>query len=588
MRYPFLDNIKKEREMTSAFLGYEHTPSCREGAFYDTQNITTELYPVLTQRHRRGISKTFTNFQGMIDKEGLVWVDNGELFIDNVKQEGVSLSTTGKKTIEKMGAYIVIFPDKVWVNTADNTHGSLDNIVDLTQSVSLTLVGADGNAITWHNADYYKTHTPQNGDYKMETINGKTSLSVYSASLGLWSPIATTYMKIESTGIGVGFNDGDGVKVSIDLTGITWDYAKNIFVNDDGNGVRSNTFAVRSRGDDYLVVPALLDENKTFSVHIKAERKAPDMSFIVECQNRLWGCKPDGHEIYCCKLGDVKNWNVFAGISTDSWVATIGSDGAFTGVANYMGYPLFFKEDSIIRVSVSSIGAHSTKETICRGVEAGSEGSLVQLNEVLVYKSTHAVCIYDGSFPTEVSKNLGQGVRYFNAKGGSIDNRYYIEMQDAEGQPSVFVYDIITGLWAREDSIMVEQFEKHGSDLYFVSDNKLYSVKGTLLFNATEMEAPLNWKVESGNIGYQLADKKNVSRLNIRMALGLESHVALFLMYDSSDKWEYQWDMSGKGTKTFNIPVRPHRCDHFKYKLVGHGEAKIFSITKSYTEGSDK
>ena len=588
MKYPYLDYTRKEREMTSAFYGYEHTPTCKEGAFYDTTNITTELYPVLAPRQRRGISKTFTNFQGMIDKEGLVWVDDGELFIDNTKITGVSLSDEGMKTIEKMGAYIVIFPDKVWYNTADSSHGSLDNSIEKTQSVSLTLCGEDGTAITWHDASYYQSHTPQNGDYKMETVNGKTSLSVYSSSLGLWAVVATTYMKIESTGLGVGFADGDGVKVTIDLTGITWDYAKNVFVNDEGSNKRSNTFTIKSRGDDYIIVTALLDANKTFSTTINVDRKCPDMSFVVECQNRLWGCKPDGHEIYCCKLGDVKNWNVFSGISTDSWVATIGSDGAFTGVANYMGYPLFFKEDSIIRVSVSAIGAHSTKETICRGVQTGSERSLVQLNEVLVYKSADAVCIYDGSFPTEISKNLGQGVRYYNAKGGSINNRYYVCMEDETEQPFIFVYDILTGLWAKEDCIDVEQFERYGNDLYFVSENKLYSVRGTLLYDSETMEAPISWKVESGNIGYQIADKKNVSRLNIRMQLGLDSHVALFIRYDSADKWEYQWDMNGKGTKTFNIPVRPHRCDHFAYKLVGHGEAKVFSITKSYVEGSDK
>jgi len=602
MRFPFIEAYGAGKEMSSAFMGYEHTPTCHEGAFYDTQNITTELYPVLSPRRRRGIIKTFTNFQGMIDKEGLVWVDNGELFIDNVKIDDISLTNTGKKLIEKMGAYIIILPDNVWYNTADSTHGSLDNEVQIEDSsVTFTLCGADGTAITWHDASYYNTHTPQNGDYKMETVNGKTSLSVYSSSLGLWSPVATTYMKIGATGIGEGFEDGDGVKVTVDLTGITWDYAKNVFVNDEGDGKRSNNFVIKARDDDYIIVPALLDENKTLTIDTEVSRKCPEMSFIVECQNRLWGCKPDGHEIYCCKLGDVKNWNVFAGISTDSWRATIGSDGAFTGVANYMGYPLFFKEDSIIRVSVSAIGAHSTKETICRGVEAGSEGSLVQLNEVLLYKAVDAVCVYDGSFPSEVSRNLGQGVRYSNAKGGSINNRYYINMKDADGNYNLFVYDIMTGLWAKEDNVSVVQFERHGNDLYFVSGNKLYSVNGTLLYKATTMEEPLTWKVESGNIGYDritnlsgkpaytsVNDKKRLSRLNIRMQLGLESHVALYLKYDSSDNWEHQWDMSGKGTKTFNIPVRPRRCDHFAYKLVGHGDAKVFSITKTYTEGSDK
>ena len=66
MIYPYLDDIPKERTMTDAFKGYEHTDRVHDGAFYDMKNITTELYPVLSPRIRRGIEKTFTNFQGMI------------------------------------------------------------------------------------------------------------------------------------------------------------------------------------------------------------------------------------------------------------------------------------------------------------------------------------------------------------------------------------------------------------------------------------------------------------------------------------------------------------------------------------------
>ena len=68
---------------------------------------------------------------------------------------------------------------------------------------------------------------------------------------------------------------------------------------------------------------------------------------MIECGNRLWGCKyglVDGetvNEIYASKLGDFKNWNCFAGLSTDSYAAARGSDGPFTGAADYLGQPRF-------------------------------------------------------------------------------------------------------------------------------------------------------------------------------------------------------------------------------------------------------
>lgn len=593
MIYPNVENIPQEKETINVFTGYEHTPTCPNSSFYDMKNISTEEYPIIETRRRRGIVKTFTKFQGMIDKDGVVWVDNGKLYIDNTEVQGVSLDDKTDKIMEKMGAYIVIFPDKVWYNTDSHETGNIDASAEITGSVSFTLCGADGTAITWHDASYYDSHTPQNGDYKMETVNGKTSLSVYSSNTGLWAVVATTYMKIAATNIGKDFVEGDGVKVIVDLTNITWDYAKNVFPNDEGSNKRSNTFTIKTRDDDYIIVPALLDENKTISTTINVDRKAPDMSFIVECQNRLWGCKPDGHEIYCCKLGDVKNWNVFQGISTDSWAATIGSDGVFTGAINYMGYPLFFKEDAIIRVSPSSIGAHSTKETKCRGVEAGSEKSLVQLNEVLLYKSLDAVCLYDGSFPTEVSKQLGQE-KYSQAIGGSNNNRYYISMKQGDVR-TLFVYDIKTGLWAKEDNVNIVQFCRHADELFFVANSSLYTVFGSHPFNSSNSEPPLGFTLESGKINYELASKKYASRLitknrvqnmNIRLTLGEEAYVSLYIKYDDKG-WEHQWNVSGKETKTVLIPIRPHRCDHFSYMLQGRGNVKIYSITKTIVRGND-
>jgi len=86
------------------------------------------------------------------------------------------------------------------------------------------------------------------------------------------------------------------------------------------------------------------------------------MDFITESGNRLWGCKygvADGetvNEIYCCKLGDFKNWECYQGVSTDSWRASCGTDGKWTGAATLADSPIFFKEDCFHRVYPSATG----------------------------------------------------------------------------------------------------------------------------------------------------------------------------------------------------------------------------------------
>ncbi len=581
MKYPFLENVPQSREMTTYFLGYDHTLACQEGAFFHTENVTTKYYPILSPRDKRGFVKQYSNVQGVLDKESLYIIDNGVLYKDDEAISGHTF-TPGNKSMAKMGAYIMVMPDKVYYNTEDNTFASMEVKNDKTQNVSFTLCGQNGQAIVWHDAAYYQTHAPAEGDYMMSTNNGKTSLKVYSKITGLWASVTTTYMKIESTGIGASLKKGDGLKITLDLNGISWDYAKNIFVNEDGTKRYSN-FVTYEVGANYVTVPALLNENKTFNMHITVERPVPDMSFICECNNRLWGCSTDGHEVYCCKLGDMNNWNVFAGISTDSWAAKVGSDGKFTGAFAYLGYPLFFKEDSIVRIAISAVGAHQVKSVEMRGVQTGSEKSLVMVNELLYYKSTDSVCVYDGNIPTTISEKLGM-VTYKNAVAGTIDNRYYIAMQDAANKWNVFVYDIAHKLWTREDDLAVKFFCKHSDELYAIDENNAcFSLTGKV----GTLEKDISWMVETGAIGYAQPDKKQIQRINVRCSLDNLSSIGFYIQYDSQGPWMAVWQLHDKGTKTFTIPMSPHRCDHYRFRLVGRGNAKVYSITKSYTEGSD-
>jgi hypothetical protein len=454
--------------------------------------------------------------------------------------------------------------------------------------IKFSLCEANGSAITWQDASYYESNKPKDGDYMMTTTNGKASLKVYSATTGIWATVATTYVQITASNIGIGFEKDDGVKLTIDgpISPLS-----NIFVNEEENGKMSTNSCIIDKTDDSITIVGILKENLTITdKEFMIERKVPDMAFITECNNRLWGCSKDGHELYCCKLGDVKNWNCFKGVSTDSWAATVGSDGKFTGAITYLGYPMFFKEDSLIKISPSSTGGHQTKETMCRGVQKGSHNSLSILNETLYYKSSTCVCAYNGSLPYSISDYLGD-VRYYDAVAGSVGDRYYISMRDGGGKYSMFVFDSKTDLWCKEDNTEVIAFCRHLDDLYYIDakDNTMKSVRGSLPYDVPEkaLEGKFDWFVESGSMGYSSPDHKYVARINLRISLDVGTNVDFYLQYDSSGEWEHKFNMSGNGTRSFSVPIIPKRCDHFKYKLTGKGGCKIHSITKTLEEGSD-
>ena len=598
MRFPILQEVTRYREMTKTFGGYNHQLSCQEGQFYDMKNMTSQYFPILSPRQNRGIVKSFINPQGILDKEDILWIDDGKLYINGEEKTltGVTLSPTDSKTLAKMGAYVIIMPDKVWYNSDNGECGYMEHLktIEKGNKISFSLCEANGTTIEYHDAAYYESNEPKDGDYMMSTKNGKASLKIYSATTKTWLTVASTYIQITATGIGKGFEKEDGIKLTID-GGI--DALSNIFVNKEDNDKVSTNTVIVDKTDNSITITGILatssDINKVLEItdkELTAERKVPDMAFITECNNRLWGCSKDGHEIYCCKLGDVKNWNCFAGISTDSWAVTIGSDGKFTGAITYLGYPMFFKEDSLIKISISSTGGHQTKETKCRGVQKGSHNSLSILNETLYYKSSTCICGYNGSLPYSISDDLGE-VRYYDAVAGTIGDRYYISMKDISGTYSMFVYDSKNGIWCKEDNVEVLCFCQYLDDLYYIDmkDKTMKSVRGTLLYDVPEkaIEDKFAWFVESGTIGYSSPDNKYVSRINLRITLEFGTNVDFYLQYDSSGMWEHKFNMSGKGTRTFTIPIIPNRCDHFKYKLTGKGGCKIHSITKTMEQGSD-
>lgn len=599
MRFPRLSETSQYREMTTVFGGYNHQISCQEGQFYDMKNMTSSYFPILSPRKQRGNVKQFENPMALLDKEDLWWIDNKELYKNGMKISlGVEFNDEAPKSIAKMGAYIVVMPDKIWINTNGKEgmyeSGYMENKVKVKEETPITfsICEMSGKVIEYKEADYYDKHPEElkDGVYIMGVnSSGKPSLKVYSATTGIWMYVASTYVQIHSAGIGKGFEKDDGVKITIskEVSGL-----ENIFINKEEDGTRSTNTYIVDKDSDNITIPGIISATlgNIDGLSLTVERKVPEMAYITECNNRLWGCSKDGHEIYCCKLGDVKNWNLFKGSSVDSWAATIGSDGQFTGAITYLGYPMFFKEDCVIKIAVSATGGHQTKETRCRGVQNGSNESLTIINEVLYYKSPTGVCGYNGSLPYSISDELGE-ISYGNAVGGTIGDKYYISMCDSKGEYSMFVYDTKSGLWIKEDNTRAYAFCRYKDELYYIdfADKTMKSVNGTLLYDVPEKktENRVDWFAESGPIGYSSPDNKYVGRITMRITLEHGTNVDVYIQYDSMGEWEHKFNMSGTGTRTFSLPIVPKRCDHFRYKIAGKGSCKIHSISKTVEEGSE-
>ena len=79
--FPTVEETKTAQQVTDVFRGYHHDLRIGDGEFYEMQNLTSDYYPMLAGRKRRGgLDATLTAPGGMLAKEALANVDNGKLY----------------------------------------------------------------------------------------------------------------------------------------------------------------------------------------------------------------------------------------------------------------------------------------------------------------------------------------------------------------------------------------------------------------------------------------------------------------------------------------------------------------------------
>lgn len=586
MRLPMLEPAPRTRLVTESFLGYDHRPAIADGALFDTENLSAREFPLLCTRPRRGLVTTLSAPGGLLGKGALCHVEGGTLYVNQLPTALTGLSA-GAKQLVSMGAAILVFPDKKYYNTeAPTDFGSLEADVTLTGDVRYTLCGLDGE--DWDDPDVGESvpENPANGALWLS--NG--TLCQYSEALGVWNELETVCRKLSFSTRGVLpglFRQYDGVELSGAAEGFTG--SRVLYAVGGGENE-----------DDYLVLvgePGAAFTQESASVRIR--RRVPDFDYVCECQNRLWGCRygHDGsgvvNEIYASALGDFKNFRQYLGLSTDSWTASVGSDGAWTGAVNFLGHPCFFKENRIHTVTVSPTGAHRLEETVCPGVQRGCAGSLTVVDERLYYKSPGGVCVWQGGFPQPFGAELGD-MRYDAAVGGALDGVWYLSMREAARSagglaPSVgsadagespwqlFTFDTRRGVWYREDALHVLSFAEAGGELYaLAADGKLWALRGT----AGTLETALSWRAETGPERGVSPDRQVLSRLSLYLRLAEGARVAVFIEYDAGGEWDYAGTVEGKCAGSVSFPLRPRRCEQLRLRLVGTGEAKLLSLTR--------
>ena len=576
---PYLQQRGRNRSITTDFRGLNLSQGIGDGEWAWMQNMDTREYPAVARRQKRVHVATLNKPNGLCATDRLCFVDGVKFYYNGFYYGDVEDS---EKTLVPMGAKIAIFPDKKLFDTTTLSFTDMEQKNVSSGTVSVTLAKGDGTPYGEYTEGGTAPENPENGQLWLDTSGDAPVMKTWSEAQGLWVAEATTYVLVSATGLGQGLKALDGVTVSgLEEAGLNGDWI------------------LTDAGPDYILFTGILQKALTQAGEVRVERTCPEMDFVVEKDNRLWGCSSADHEIYCCKLGDPTNWRAYQGVATDSYAVTVGTPGPFTGAAVSGSAVIFFKENCLHRVYGTQPSNFTVYVDNLRGVQQGCHKSAVRVNEYLYYKSVFDVCVYADSEVAGISAALGTE-SYKNAVAGVCGNRLYLSMEDQEGAWQLLVYDTAAGVWTREDGTHALGFASCLTETFMLrADGELYALlpgeynkdffmvgSDYTVYAQEETDEEVRWELRTGEILRELPDHKYIGKIQLYLELDPGARAEVALRRDGG-AWETVQELSGGDQRRCTLPIYPRRCDRMEIRLTGVGHARLVNWSKYVGYGSE-
>lgn len=576
---PYLQQRGRNRSITTDFRGLNLSQGIGDGEWAWMQNMDTREYPAVARRQKRVHVATLNKPNGLCATDRLCFVDGVKFYYNGFYYGDVEDS---EKTLVPMGAKIAIFPDKKLFDTTTLSFTDMEQKNVSSGTVSVTLAKGDGTPYGEYTEGDTAPENPENGQLWLDTSGDAPVMKTWSEAQGLWVAETTTYVLVSATGLGQGLKALDGVTVSgLEEDGLNGDWI------------------LTDAGPDYILFTGILQKALTQTGEVRVERTCPEMDFVVEKDNRLWGCSSADHEIYCCKLGDPTNWRAYQGVATDSYAVTVGTPGPFTGAAVSGSAVIFFKENCLHRVYGTQPSNFTVYVDNLRGVQQGCHKSAVRVNEYLYYKSVFDVCVYADSEVAGISAALGTE-SYKNAVAGVCGSRLYLSMEDQEGAWQLLVYDTAAGVWTREDGTHALGFASCLTETFMLrADGELYALlpgeynkdffmvgSDYTVYAQEETDEEVSWELRTGEILRELPDHKYIGKIQLYLELDPGARAEVALRRDGG-AWEKVQELSGGDQRRCTLPIYPRRCDRMEIRLTGVGHARLVNWSKYVGYGSE-
>lgn len=612
-----------------------------DGEIRDSYGITSSEAPYIKTANARLV--TDEDVDDITEWNGLVTLKDGIVYYNG---EAVGNVSPGKKQFAVVNTKLVIFPDKTYIDLTTRETGKLDaevssaangaeisggNKLTITPESKMDDIRFSGSTnprrteISWVNTyssvgifdgevvktgkkpmpvsllavgDIVCPNISDIGAYTVSMANGEyvATMQEYEAlDPSEYPDIPTdqeaddgTYATVEElqveerTKIKYTATCSVHFAFQVDLTDV-FTVGDALTVSDAaGNTYCDKAIALEITSDTITFADGTFETALTIPTKTTVKRDVPDLDYICESENRLWGCA--GNSIYASALGDPTNFYQYGEESTSSYAVAVSSEDKFTGCCKYSSSVLFFKEKCIHKILGSYPAEYSLYTSYSEGVKDGCSRSLVTINNVLYYYGLHGAYAYTGGTPQLVSVNFGNK-RFSEAVGGTDGRFYFLSVKEGD-DGLYFAYDIRTGIWCKEADRYCGRFVLVGTNMTYLEDGTVYDA------DTGGQADGIDWLVRFAPFGRSTEaaymHKAQYERLIFHADIPSGSTVNVYVSADGAPRKLVKQFKGINNNYVWTAVVPVNRTENYGLELTGHGRCTIRTITREYQERSDR
>lgn len=300
------------------------------------------------------------------------------------------------------------------------------------------------------------------------------------------------------------------------------------------------------------------EENVNQAQYGAIKKYVPKVTYACVAHNRVWCCSENGEEIFASALGKPLEYYEFNGVSTDSWNASVGTPGKFTGIALWQTRVVAFKEDYVHIIYGSTANDFSIERTY--GAGCIDRQSIANAGDMLIWLSYDGFYAYSGGKPQRISDKLN--ARYVSAVSFSDGICYYARCQKENGDTEFLVFDTEKGVWTGLTDIDVVCADYYKGKIYFCTKDSMYIMKEGKYGD---------FCLESPELTFETFNDKSFICASVRCKIN-DGFINFYTSVNGG-----QW-ISHKGISEggrHKLPIRYSAGDVLRFRIEGSGDVII-------------